>query len=114
MSSTQTTVGARDLIAFVCELVMLVLLIAAGHGMVSGWRGWALGLFLAFVVVGIWSQWMAPNSARRLANPQRFFVQVMLFVTTALYASAGGLTWWGVGFAVIATATFASLALSDS
>ena len=113
MSSTQPTVGARDLLAFVCELVMLVLLVAAGHGMVSGWRGWALGLLLAFVVVGIWSQWMAPNSARRLANPQRFFVQVMLFITTALYASAGGLTTWGIGFAVIATGAFASRVRTD-
>ncbi len=113
MSSTQTTVGARDLIAFVCELVMLVLLIAAGHGMVSGWRGWALGLFLAFVVVGIWSQWMAPTSLRRLSNPQRFIVQVMLFIAVALYAAAGGLAWWGVGFAVIAIAAFASRIRTD-
>ncbi len=81
--TTQPTIGARDLIAFVCELAMLVLLVAAGHGMASGWRGWALGVFLAFVAIGIWSQWMAPTSARRLDNPQRFVAQVMLFATTA-------------------------------
>jgi hypothetical protein len=111
--TTQPTIGARDLIAFVCELAMLVLLVAAGHGMVSGWRGWVLGLFLAFIAIGIWSQWMAPTSARRLANPQRFVAQVTLFAATALYAAAGGLTWWGIGFAVIAIAAFASRIRTD-
>ncbi len=111
--TTQPTIGARDLIAFVCELAMLVLLVAAGHGMASGWHGWALGVFLAFVAIGIWSQWMAPTSARRLSNPQRLVAQVMLFATTALYAAAGGLAWWGVGFAVVATAAFASRVRTD-
>lgn len=111
--TTQPTIGARDLIAFLCELAMLVLLVAAGHGMVSGWRGWALGVFLAFVAVGIWSQWMAPTSARRLANPQRFAAQAMLFAATALYAAAGGLIWWGIGLAVIAIAAFGSRIRTD-
>jgi hypothetical protein len=105
--------GARDLLAFLCELAMLVLLVAAGHGLADGWRGWALGIFLAFVAVGIWSQWMAPRSARRLENPRRFVVQVMLFLTIALYAAGGGLAWWGIAFAVIAIAAFGSLVRSD-
>lgn len=111
--TAQPTVGARDLIAFACELAMLVLLVAAGHAMVSGWRGWALGVFLAFIAIGIWSQWMAPTSRCRLSNPQRFIVQVMLFATTALYAAAGGLAWWGIGFAVVAIAAFASRIRAD-
>jgi len=111
--TAQPTVGARDLIAFACELAMLVLLVAAGHSMASGWRGWALGVFLAFAAIGIWSQWMAPTSARRLSNPQRFIAQVTLFATTALYAAAGGLEWWGIGFAVLATAAFASRIRTD-
>lgn len=111
--TTHPIPGPRELIAFICELAMLVLLVTAGHGMVSGWRGWMLGTFLGFIAIAIWSQWMAPTSMRRLSNPQRFIAQVMLFATTALYAAAGGLTWWGVGFAVIATATFASLISTD-
>lgn len=111
--TTQPTVGVRDLIAFVCELAMIALLVAAGHGMVSGWRGWALGIFLALVAIAFWSQRMAPTSARRLPNPQRFIAQVMLFATTALYAAAGGLAWWGIGFAIVATAAFASRLRTD-
>jgi hypothetical protein len=111
--SDQQSIGAGDLVAFLCELAMLALLVAAGHGMVSGWRGWALGVFLAFVAIGIWAQWMAPRSARRLPNPTRLIVQVMLFLTVGLYAAAGGLPWWGIGFAVIAIAAFATRVRDD-
>lgn len=106
-------VGPWDALAFVCELAMLVLLVAAGHGIADGWKGWALGAFLAFVVIGIWAQWMAPTSARRLPNPTRFVVQVMMFLTVALYAAAGGLVWWGLGFAVVAITSFGARVRND-
>lgn len=107
------SIGARDLVAFACEIAMLVLLVAAGHGMADGWKGWAIGVLLAFVAIGIWSQWMAPTSGRRLPNPRRFAVQVMLFLAVAMYAAAGGLAWWGIGFAVVAIAAFASRIRTD-
>ncbi|MDQ3155780.1 MAG: YrdB family protein [Actinomycetota bacterium] len=100
--------GPLDALAFLCELAMLVLLVFSGHGFASGWLGWAIGAFLAAVTISIWAQWMAPNSARRLDNPTRFAVQVMLFLTVALYAAAGGLGWWGIGFAIVAIGTFAA------
>ncbi|MEO6470608.1 MAG: YrdB family protein [Aeromicrobium sp.] len=102
-------IGPLDALAFVCELAMFVLLVLAGHGFAGGWQGWAIGAFLAAVAGGIWSQWMAPNSARRLENPTRLSVQVMLFLTVAFYAAAGGLMWWGIGFAVVAICTFVAL-----
>jgi hypothetical protein len=99
-----------DALAFVCEVAMFALLVVTGHGLVDGWRGWALGTFLGLVAVGLWAQWMAPLSARRLEQPTRLAVQIMLFVTVALYAAAGGLLWWGVGLAVVSIATFVTLA----
>lgn len=99
-------VGPWDLAAFVCELAMVVLLVLAGHGIAGGWQGWALGGFLAFVAIGIWAQWMAPTSDKRLENPTRLTVQVMMFLTVGIYAAAGGLVWWGIGFAVVAITTF--------
>ena len=101
--------GPLDALAFVCELAMLVLLVLSGHGFADGWLGWAIGVFLAAVAISIWSQWMAPTSGRRLDNPTRLVVQIMLFVTVGLYAAAGGLLWWGVAFAVVASATFWAL-----
>lgn len=106
--------GPLDALAFVVELVMVVLLVLAGHGFADGWRGWAIGVFLAMVAVGIWAQWMAPASVRRLDQPTRLTVQVMLFVTVGLYAAAGGLLWWGVGFAVVAIAVFVAVAREDA
>lgn len=102
-------IGPLDALAFACELAMLVLLVASGHGFTGGWLGWAIGVFLAAVAISIWAQWMAPNSVRRLDNPARFTVQVMLFLTVALYAAGGGLAWWGIGFAIVAIGTFAAL-----
>lgn len=105
--------GPLDALAFVVEIAMFVLLVLAGHGFADGWRGWAAGVFLALVAVGIWAQWMAPASARRLEHPQRFVVQIMLFVTVGLYAAAGGLAWWGAGFAIIAIAVFGARARDE-
>lgn len=106
--------GPLDAVAFLCEIAMVVLLALAGHGFADGWRGWAIGVFLGFVAIGIWAQWMAPTSMRRLENPTRLTVQIMLFITVALYAAAGGLLWYGIGFAVIASAVFIALARQDA
>ncbi|AXT85496.1 hypothetical protein C6I20_10040 [Aeromicrobium sp. A1-2] len=106
--------GILEAIAFFVELAMVVLLLFAGHGLAGGWRGWAIGAFLAFVAIGIWAQWMAPSSMRRLDQPTRVVVQVMLFLTVALYAAAAGLVWWGIAFAVVAIAVFVALARQDA
>lgn len=107
-------VGPLDALALLCEIAMVVVLVLAGHGFVDGWRGWAVGGFLAFVAISIWTQWMSPNSIRRLEDPTRVTVQVMLFVTVALYAAAGGLALWGVALAVIAIPTFIGLSRIDA
>lgn len=106
--------GPLDAVAFVCEIAMVILLVLAGHGFVDGWQGWAVGVFLALVAIGIWAQWMAPTSVRRLENPTRLTVQIMLFITVALYAAAGGLVWYGLGFAVISSAVFITLSREDA
>lgn len=106
--------GPLDAVAFVCEIVMVVLLVLAGHGLIGDWRGWAAGAFLAMVALGIWAQWMAPLSVRRLEQPTRLVAQIMLFVTTALYAAAGGLWWQGVLFAVVSIAVFVVQAAEDA
>jgi hypothetical protein len=102
----ETHVGPFELLAFLCELAMLALLVAAGHGLVDGWAGWLLGVVLAAVAVLIWSRWMAPTSSSRLADRPRLVAQVALFVGTAVLAGAAGLLWWGVVFALVATGSF--------
>lgn len=106
--------GPLDAVAFLCEVAMVILLVLAGHGFAGGWRGWAAGVFLALVAVGIWAQWMAPTSLRRLENPTRLTAQIMLFVTTALYAAAGGLWVAGVIFALVSGGVFVVLARDEA
>lgn len=108
-----TDIGPLDAVAFFCEVAMVILLVFAGHGFGSGWQGWAIGAFLAFVALGIWVQWMGQNSPKRLENPTRLIVQIMLFLTVALYAAAGGLVWWGLGFALISILVFVALAIEE-
>jgi hypothetical protein len=106
--------GPLDAVAFLCEIAMVVLLVLAGHGFVGGWRGWGVGVFLALVAVGIWAQWMAPTSVRRLDQPTRLVAQIMLFVTTGFYAVAGGLLWPGLAFVVIASGVFVAHSRQDA
>ena len=108
-----TDLGPLDAVAFLCEVAMVVLLVLAGHGFVDGWRGWAVCVFLAMVAVGIWAQWMAPTSPRRLDLPTRLVAQLMLFVTTAFSCAAGGLLWSGLVFAVVASGVFVALSRQD-
>lgn len=105
--------GPLDAVAFLVEVAMVVLLVLAGHGFGAGWQGWAVGVFLAMVAIGIWAQWMAPTSPRRLEQPTRLVVQIMLFLTVALYAAAGGLVWWGLAFAAVAIAVFVAVSRDE-
>lgn len=102
-----------EAVAFLCECAMVIVLVLAGHGFADGFLGWGIGVFLAFVSIGIWAQWMAPMSPRRLENPLRVVVQVALFVVVALYAAAGGLWVLGLLFAVVSSAVFIALARDE-
>lgn len=101
------TLGPLDALALASEVAMVALLVAAGHGLAGGWKGWVFGILLAGVALMIWSQWMAPMSMRRLDDPARLVIQIALFLATAMYAAAGGLLWWGLAFAVVSITVFA-------
>lgn len=96
-----------EALAFGCELAMLVVLGIAGWGLGSGGLiGIAFVIFYPAVAVLIWSVWMAPRSARRLTDPARLIVQLVLFAATAVLSAAAGHVILGVVFAVIAAGTF--------
>lgn len=102
-----------EALAFVCELAMLVVLGMAGWGLgKGGLMGIAFTIFYPALAILIWSVWMAPKSARRLADPWRLIVQLLLFGATAALAAAGGHPVVGIVFAVIAAATFSGSRLT--
>jgi len=96
-----------DMVAFVCELAMFPLVIAAVNYLVVGWRSWLISIPAAIVVAVIWARWMAPSSSHRLADPKRYVAQAVLFVSIGALAAVSGLLWLGVVFTVTALAAFA-------
>ena len=105
----QPSIGVGILVAFVCRAGdARAAGRCAGHGLVERLAGLGVGR-LPGVRRGRYLVAVdGPDVARRLENPRRFVVEVMLFLTVALYAAAGGLTWWGIAFAVVAIAAFGS------
>lgn len=104
--------GALEVVAFICELGMFVLLGMAGWRLLDSTQTRAAALVALPVAVGIgWSIWLAPKSQRRLSNPARLIVQIILFAITAMLAASAGLRWWGVGWASITVVVFTTLAV---
>jgi hypothetical protein len=96
-----------ELAAFCCELAMLVVLGIAGWGLGSGGlMGIAFTIFYPALGVLIWSIWVAPRSGRRLPDPLRLLVQLVLFAATGALSAAAGHPILGIVFAVIACGVF--------
>ena len=100
--------GIVSVLAFACELAMLVLLFLAGWRLGDGGlAGVLVGLLLVVAASGVWAVWMAPTSARRLPDPARLILQVLLFVSVGIVLVVVGLAVLGAAFAVVASAVFA-------
>ncbi len=87
-------------VRFACELAALVAV---------GWWGWTvtpvLGVALPLLVAVVWGAWIAPKARRRLADPVRLVLELLIFAgATASFAAVGQ---WVVAivFAVAAVGT---------
>ncbi len=64
-------------------LLELVLLVSVSYGVLQlspeGWR-WILSFGAVLLLAIIWGLWVAPHSKRRLSDPLRLVVEVVLFV----------------------------------
>ncbi len=99
--------GAVALIAFGCELGMLVVLAVAGWGLGNGGlMSISLTIFYPALAILIWLIWVAPRSARRLADPWRLAAQIVLFAATAVLASVAGHPLLGAVFGALASLAF--------
>ncbi|MBV6762340.1 MULTISPECIES: YrdB family protein [Rhodococcus] len=102
-------VGVLDVVAFACEIAMLVLLAVAGWSLANSTVVQVvLAALLPVAAAVIWGVAMAPKSSRRLPNPARLVAQTALFAVTGALVAFAGHPWWGLVFAVVATATFAA------
>ncbi|MGW0172537.1 YrdB family protein [Rhodococcus sp. NPDC003322] len=109
------TIGPLDAAAFLLELAMLTILALAGAAVSEATPArMAAAVALPVIAAGIWAVWMAPTATRRLSNPRRLAVQVLLFAVTGVLASAFLSPWVGGVFFVAATAVFGTLARRES
>jgi hypothetical protein len=104
-----------DLLAFACELAMLVLLAISGWSLGGGGLlGIALAVLYPALAILVWTVLIAPTAARRLRDPTRFVVQVILFGLTAAATAASGRVVLGVVFGAIAVTVFAVTRLTGA
>ena len=101
-------------VAFLSELAMLVTLGVVGwHGGGGGLLSVALTALGPALAMFVWSVWVAPTAARRLADPWRLILQIVLFAVTGWLAVLAGRTVLGVIVAAVGVVAFASARLVD-
>ena len=69
-------------VRFACEIAAVVAVV---------WWGWpVLGIAAGIVVIALWGLWVAPKSQRRLPDPARIVLELLIFgAATAAFAAVG-------------------------
>jgi hypothetical protein len=87
---------------FACELAALVAV---------AWCGWrinpVLGVVFLLAVAAVWGMWIAPKARRRLPDPARFALELVVFAAATAALVSVGQTLVAVVFAVVAVGTAA-------
>jgi hypothetical protein len=76
----------------------------AGAGGAVGWSVWlqvVLAIAAPCVVAAVWGAWLAPRARRRLADPARLALEVVLFLAGGLALLAAGQPELGAALAVL-------------
>jgi hypothetical protein len=92
--------AANLALRFACELAALVAV---------GWWGWTvspvLGIVLPLVVATVWGAFIAPKARRRLPDPDRLGIELVIFAAATACLVAVGQAAAAVVFAAAATVT---------
>jgi MFS-type transporter involved in bile tolerance (Atg22 family) len=92
--------GLSLAVRFGCELAALFAV---------GWWGWTvtpvLGIALPIVVASVWGAWIAPRARRRLPDPARLALELVIFAAATACFVAVGQPVVAVVFAVAAGVT---------
>ena len=83
-------------VRFACEIAAVV-------GIV--WWDWPWSVVSGIVVVGIWGLWVAPKAQRRLTDPLRITVELVIFAAATVAYYEVGQTAVAIVFAVVSVAT---------
>lgn len=95
-----------DFVCFVVELALLALLAVSGGGLADGLIGIALAVLYPALAVVVWALFVARTAERRLAQPWRLVLQLVIFAAATVAAIAAGYRGWGIAFAAVSVAAF--------
>jgi hypothetical protein len=94
--------NATEAIRFVLELALLAALAYAGGTVGSAvWVQIVLAIATPCAVAAVWGAWVAPKAARRLADPARLALEVVLFLAGGCALVAAGQTGLGAALAAL-------------
>lgn len=103
--------GANLGLRFLLEIAMLV---AFGYwGFATGdaiWQRVVLGLGAPLLALVAWGALVAPRAPRRLTDPLRLGVEIVLFVLAGLALWAADAPGWGIALVIVAAINIAVLA----
>lgn len=86
-------------VRFACEIAAVVAVV---------WWGWpVLGIVAGAIVIAVWGAWVAPKAKRRLPDPARLIVELVIFALATVAFAEVGQTVAAVVFAVASLATAA-------
>lgn len=89
-------------VRFLCEVGLLVSLAVWGFRAGAGIAvKLLLGLGTPLLAAVVWGLWVAPASRRRLTNPARLAVEVLVFAAGVAALAAAGLPLVAIGFALV-------------
>jgi hypothetical protein len=90
---------------FALELALIVIVAIWGASLdASGFVRVLVAIGAPLIVVLIWGRWVAPKASSRLADPERFVLEVVLFAIGGVAAAANWSVVVGVAFAIVAIA----------
>jgi hypothetical protein len=96
-----------DVGCFLAELAMLALLAFSGWQLGDGGLiGIALAALYPALVIVVWSLFVARTAERRLRQPWRLLVQLVLIAGTTVAAAAAGAVVLAISFAAVACVSF--------
>lgn len=104
-------IGAINLVLrFVLELAMVAALFAWGVRVAEPiWLKTLLGIAAPALALFAWGAFIAPRASRRLADPARLVLEVVLFALAAAGLAMVGLPGWAIALAVVAAFNIAIL-----
>ena len=105
---TRGLLGLALAVRFACEIGAVVAAAVWGADVTDGAASVVVAVVAAVAVCVVWGLWVAPKSPRRLADPARAAVELVVFGLATAALCVTGHAGWGVALAVAAAASAAA------